>query len=85
MMGDEEGRVIVPAIRRARRRKLPVEGPVPADTVFHQAVKGGWDAVIAMYHDQGLGPLKLWAFDEGVNLTLGLPFVRTSPDHGTGL
>ena len=58
-------------------------GPLPADTVFYQAVKGKFDAVVAMYHDQGLGPLKLLAFNEGVNITLGLPFIRTSPDHGT--
>jgi len=56
---------------------------VPADTVFHQALQGRFDAVVAMYHDQGLGPLKMLAFDTGVNLTLGLPIVRTSPDHGT--
>jgi len=58
-------------------------GPWPADTLFHKAYHGEFDAVVAMYHDQGLAPLKMIAFDTGVNLTLGLPFVRTSPDHGT--
>jgi len=60
-----------------------VTGPHPPDTLFHWAAKGKYDAVLCMYHDQGLIPLKLAAFDTGVNLTLGLPFVRTSPDHGT--
>ena len=58
-------------------------GPLPPDTVFHQAAAGQWDGVLCMYHDQGLIPLKLHAFDEGVNVTLGLPIIRTSPDHGT--
>ena len=62
---------------------VDVHGPLAADTLFHQALNGGYDAVVAQYHDQGLGPLKLVAFDSGVNWTLGLPFVRTSPDHGT--
>ncbi len=83
LLGDEEEQIIVPAIRAARRPGLALAGPVPADTVFHQALQGHYDAVIAMYHDQGLGPLKMLAFDSGVNLTLGLPLVRTSPDHGT--
>lgn len=83
-IGDEELTWISPLIRRLAAEGLPVSGPHPADTVFHQAVREqAFDAVIALYHDQGLGPLKLWAFDEGVNLTLGLPIVRTSPDHGT--
>ncbi|MBW7908372.1 MAG: 4-hydroxythreonine-4-phosphate dehydrogenase PdxA [Kiritimatiellae bacterium] len=82
-MGTEEEDVIRPAVERARRRGLPIVGPLPGDTVFHQAAQGDYDAVIAMYHDQGLAPLKLIAFDSGVNLTLGLPIVRTSPDHGT--
>ena len=56
---------------------------MPADTIFHQALSGQYDAVVAMYHDQGLGPLKMIGFDEGVNVTLGLPIIRTSPDHGT--
>jgi 4-hydroxythreonine-4-phosphate dehydrogenase len=81
--GDEEGRVIEPAIAVARRAGLDVVGPLSGDTVFHQALQGGYDAVVAMYHDQGLAPLKLAAFNTGVNWTLGLPFIRTSPDHGT--
>ena len=83
LLGREEIEIIAPAIRAARRPGLTLTGPVPADTVFHQAVQGQFDAVVAMYHDQGLGPLKMLAFDTGVNLTLGLPIVRTSPDHGT--
>ena len=82
-LGDEEGRCIVPAIHSARSRGLDVAGPLAADTAFHQVWRGDFDAVVAMYHDQGLGPLKMVAFDTGVNWTLGLPFVRTSPDHGT--
>lgn len=78
MFGDEERRIIAPAIKRTR-----AVGPLPADTLFHKAYRGEFDAVVAMYHDQGLVPLKMIAFDTGVNLTLGLPFVRTSPDHGT--
>ena len=83
VLGDEEQRVIAPAVRAARRKGWAVEGPVPADTVFHRALRGGYGAVVAMYHDQGLAPLKMAGFDEGINLTLGLPIVRTSPDHGT--
>jgi 4-hydroxythreonine-4-phosphate dehydrogenase len=82
-IGREEITVIAPAIRKAKKKGFDVTGPVPADTVFHQALKGKYDAVVAMYHDQGLGPLKMLAFDSGVNVTLGLPIVRTSPDHGT--
>ncbi len=83
LLGGEERRFIAPAVRRAARKGLDVTGPWPADTLFHQAYHGAFDAVVAMYHDQGLAPLKMIAFDTGVNLTLGLPFVRTSPDHGT--
>jgi len=83
LMGTEELEVIGPAIRRAQQSGCDVNGPWPADTLFHQALHGSCDAVVAMYHDQGLAPLKLVAFDTGVNWTLGLPFVRTSPDHGT--
>ncbi len=83
LLGDEEARVIGPEIRRLKRRGFRVEGPVPADAVFYQAVHGRYAAVVAMYHDQGLGPLKMLAFDRGINVTLGLPIVRTSPDHGT--
>lgn len=83
VLGDEEGRLIRPAIDAARAQGIDVHGPASADTLFHQAHQGRFDAVVAMYHDQGLGPLKLVAFERGVNWTLGLPFPRTSPDHGT--
>ncbi|MDP2895632.1 MAG: 4-hydroxythreonine-4-phosphate dehydrogenase PdxA [bacterium] len=83
MFGDEESKRIVPAIRSAQDDGIAVSGPYPADTVFNRCKAGEFDAVIAMYHDQGLLPVKLLAFDEGVNITIGLPFVRTSPDHGT--
>ena len=83
LLGNEERQVIAPAVRRAARRGIAVSGPHSADTLFYRAAHGEFDAVVAMYHDQGLAPLKLIAFDNGVNLTLGLPFVRTSPDHGT--
>ena len=82
-LGDEESLIIAPALRAARRAGLRVAGPVPADTIFHQALQGRYAAVVAMYHDQGLGPLKMLGFETGVNVTLGLPIVRTSPDHGT--
>lgn len=82
-LGTEERDWIEPLLRNLQAEGFGVSGPHPADTVFHQAVQGEFDAVIALYHDQGLGPLKLWAFDEGVNVTLGLPMIRTSPDHGT--
>jgi 4-hydroxythreonine-4-phosphate dehydrogenase len=82
-MGTEELTIIGPAIYSAANEGIDVSGPWPADTVFYQALKGDYDAVVAMYHDQGLGPLKTVAFDTGVNWTLGLPFPRTSPDHGT--
>lgn len=82
-LGREEIQVIAPVIRALRRKGLRVTGPLPGDTVFHAAAQGAYDAVVAMYHDQGLAPLKLIAFDSGVNVTLGIPVVRTSPDHGT--
>ena len=82
-LGDEEIRVVAPAITAARHAGHDVHGPVSGDTLFHQALHGQFDAVVAMYHDQGLAPLKLVAFERGVNWSLGLPFVRTSPDHGT--
>jgi len=81
--GDEEIKNIIPAIQEARKEHIPVSGPYPPDTVFYKAYKGEIDIVVCMYHDQGLIPLKMIAFDRGVNLTLGLPFIRTSPDHGT--
>lgn len=83
MFGEEEKREIVPAVRRAQREGIPVSGPYPPDTIFYKAFKGEIDIVVCMYHDQGLIPLKMIAFDRGVNVTVGLPFVRTSPDHGT--
>ena len=83
MMGDEERRVIAPAVRAMAKKGIPVSGPYPADTIFFRAARGEFAAVVAMYHDQGLGPLKTLAFDTGVNLTLGLPIIRTSVDHGT--
>jgi 4-hydroxythreonine-4-phosphate dehydrogenase len=81
--GDEEARVIAPAIARARRSGIRATGPYPADTLFHRAHQGEFDATVAMYHDQALIPIKLLAFGRAVNLTVGLPFVRTSVDHGT--
>jgi 4-hydroxy-L-threonine phosphate dehydrogenase PdxA len=74
--------VIRPAISRARARGVRAEGPFAADSLFPKAIDGGYDAVLAMFHDQGLVALKLLHFRDGVNVTLGLPFLRTSPDHG---
>lgn len=82
-LGTEEQTIITPAIEAARNCGVRAAGPFSADTLFYQAYHGRWDAVVAMYHDQGLAPLKMIAFESGVNWTLGLPFVRTSPDHGT--
>ena len=82
-MGHEDQTVIRPAIETLLREGHDVTGPHPADTLFHAAARSRYDAALAMYHDQGLIPLKTLAFDHGVNVTLGLPFVRTSPDHGT--
>jgi 4-hydroxythreonine-4-phosphate dehydrogenase len=87
-IGQEENEMIVPAVRQLQSavrnpQSAIFAGPFSPDTIFHHAVNGDWDGVLCMYHDQGLIPLKLHAFHEGVNLTLGLPFPRTSPDHGT--
>jgi 4-hydroxythreonine-4-phosphate dehydrogenase len=82
-MGTEELTTIEPAVRAARARNLDVVGPLSADALFYYALRGDYEAVVAMYHDQGLAPLKMLCFESGVNWTLGLPFVRTSPDHGT--
>ena len=85
-IGTEEISMITPAVEELQRTcgsDVTVEGPFSPDTIFNRAVNGEWDAVLCMYHDQGLIPLKLHAFDEGVNVTIGLPFPRTSPDHGT--
>jgi 4-hydroxythreonine-4-phosphate dehydrogenase len=81
--GDEEIKTITPTVLAAQKNGLDVVGPLSGDTVFYYALRGDFDAVVAMYHDQGLAPLKAVAFDTGVNWTLGLPFIRTSPDHGT--
>jgi 4-hydroxythreonine-4-phosphate dehydrogenase len=81
--GSEEIDIIVPAVEAARRQGIEVAGPLAADTLFHRAYRGEFEIVVAMYHDQGLAPLKMVAFANGVNWTLGLPFIRTSPDHGT--
>lgn len=82
-MGHEEQTVIAPAVRAVQARGVDAVGPLSGDAVFHHALHGEFDAVVAMYHDQGLAPLKAVAFDSGINWTLGLPFIRTSPDHGT--
>ena len=82
-MGTEEQTTITPAVQAARARQINVVGPLSADALFYHAFKGEYDAVVAMYHDQGLVPLKMIGFETGVNWTLGLPFIRTSPDHGT--
>ena len=82
MFGDEEKRLISPAIQMARTAGINVSGPYPADTVFRDAINGTFDLVVAMYHDQGLIPIKLLEFDKAVNITLGLPFLRVTPDHG---
>ena len=86
-LGREETEVIEPAVQQLQskieNRKSKIAGPFSPDTIFHHAAEGAWDAVLCMYHDQGLIPLKLHAFHDGVNVTLGLPFPRTSPDHGT--
>jgi 4-hydroxythreonine-4-phosphate dehydrogenase len=83
LFGDQEAKEIQPAIERARARGLQVTDPQPPDTVFLRAVKGDYDIVVAMYHDQGHIPMKLLAFDSGVNVSMGLPIIRTSVDHGT--
>lgn len=83
LFGDEEHTTIQPAIAKCQDNGIVVEGPFPPDTVFFKAAQGDYDAVVCMYHDQGLIPFKLLHFDDGVNVTLGLPIVRTSVDHGT--
>ena len=83
LLGDEEERVLKPTVAEARARGIDISGPFPGDTVFVRASRGEFDAVIACYHAQGLSPVKLLAFGESVNVTLGLPIVRTSVDHGT--
>jgi 4-hydroxythreonine-4-phosphate dehydrogenase len=83
LFGDEEDRLILPAARAARAQGILASDPLPADTLFGKAAKGDYDGVVALYHDQGLIPLKLVAFGKCVNLTVGLPIIRTSVDHGT--
>jgi 4-hydroxythreonine-4-phosphate dehydrogenase len=82
-MGSEDSLIIGPAVETLRAHGIEAAGPLPADTMFHARARGRYDAALAMYHDQALIPIKTIAFDEAVNVTLGLPFVRTSPDHGT--
>jgi len=83
MFGSEEQETIIPAIAAAQQRGVNASGPYPADTLFYYAAQGRYDVVVCMYHDQGLIPLKLLHFEDGVNITLGLPIIRTSVDHGT--
>jgi 4-hydroxythreonine-4-phosphate dehydrogenase len=82
-LGAEDIAVVKPAVDRLRHEGIDAKGPLPADTMFHAAARASYDAALAMYHDQALIPIKTLAFDHAVNVTLGLPFVRTSPDHGT--
>lgn len=82
-LGTEENEIIAPAIARLKDKGIAAEGPFPADSVFQERVRADYDAIIAMYHDQALAPIKALAFDETVNVTLGLPIIRTGPDHGT--
>lgn len=84
-MGREDMEIVAPAVARLRAEGIDARGPLPSDTLFHAAARKTYDVVLAMYHDQALIPVKTIAFDETVNVTLGLPFVRTSPDHGTAL
>lgn len=83
IFGNEEINEIQPAVEEAVKQGIPAKGPFPPDTVFYKAYKGDIDIIVCMYHDQGLIPLKMISFDEGVNVTVGLPIIRTSPDHGT--
>jgi len=82
-LGEEDRDVVAPAVERLRAEGIDARGPLPADTMFHTSARRSYDAALAMYHDQALIPIKTLAFDHAVNVTLGLPFVRTSPDHGT--
>jgi 4-hydroxy-L-threonine phosphate dehydrogenase PdxA len=85
LFGDQEEKIILPAIKKSQEKwhsKAEISGPLPADTAFHRAYRGEFDAVLCQYHDQGLGPLKLVHFDEAINITMGLIMTRVSPDHG---
>lgn len=84
-MGREDMEILEPAVTSLANEGIDVDGPLPADTLFHEAARSRYDCILAMYHDQALIPVKTLAFDRAVNVTLGLPFVRTSPDHGTAL
>lgn len=83
IFGDEETKEIIPAVNEAQASGISASGPYPADILFHKAYNGEFDIIVCMYHDQGLIPLKMIAFDRAVNVTIGLPIIRTSPDHGT--
>jgi 4-hydroxythreonine-4-phosphate dehydrogenase len=82
-MGSEDGAIVAPAVAQLKAEGIDARGPLPADSMFHAAARASYDAALCMYHDQALIPVKTLAFDHAVNVTLGLPFVRTSPDHGT--
>jgi len=82
-LGSEDQAIVAPAVEILRREDIDARGPLPADTMFHEAARKTYDCAVCMYHDQALIPIKTLAFDDGVNVTLGLPFIRTSPDHGT--
>jgi 4-hydroxythreonine-4-phosphate dehydrogenase len=84
-IGEEDREIVAPAVRRLVAEGIDAKGPLPADTLFHERARASYDAALCMYHDQALIPIKTLAFDHAVNVTLGLPFVRTSPDHGTAL
>jgi 4-hydroxythreonine-4-phosphate dehydrogenase len=84
-MGREEIEIIAPVLARLRAEGMDLMGPLSADTMFHARARASYDAAVCMYHDQALIPIKTLDFDGGVNVTLGLPFIRTSPDHGTAL
>jgi 4-hydroxythreonine-4-phosphate dehydrogenase len=82
-MGTEDNTVVAPAVQRLRQEGIDIRGPLPADTMFHAGARNTYDAALCMYHDQALIPIKALHFEEAVNVTLGLPIVRTAPDHGT--
>jgi 4-hydroxythreonine-4-phosphate dehydrogenase len=82
-LGEEDHAIVAPAVERLKAEGIDARGPLPADSLFHAAARASYDVALAMYHDQALIPIKTLAFDHAVNVTLGLPFVRTSPDHGT--
>ncbi|HEX5518024.1 MAG TPA: 4-hydroxythreonine-4-phosphate dehydrogenase PdxA, partial [Pseudolabrys sp.] len=82
-LGEEDAAIVAPAVERLRAEGIDAVGPLPADTLFHERARAAYDVALCMYHDQALIPIKTLAFDHAVNVTLGLPFVRTSPDHGT--